>query len=199
MSDTIVYIHGKGGSASEAEHYKPLFKGGNVTDFDYKAETPWDAKKEFAAFFRKICKKNGDVILIANSIGAFFSMCSLADLPIKKAFFISPIVNMEKLIADMLAWSNHTEEELRIKGKIETDFGETLSWEYLKYVRENPIGWKAPASILYGGNDNLTSLETVSEFSERIGAKLTVMENGEHWFHTKEQMDFLDSWIKGSL
>ena len=199
MSDTIVYIHGKGGSASEAEHYKPLFKGGSVTGFDYKAETPWDAKKEFSAFFREICKENGDVILIANSIGAFFSMCSLADLPIKKAFFISPIVNMEKLIADMLAWSNHTEEELRMKGKIETDFGETLSWEYIKYVRENPIGWKTPASILYGGNDNLTSLETVSAFSERIGAKLTVMENGEHWFHTKEQMDFLDSWIKGSL
>ena len=29
-----------------------------------------------------------------------------------------------------------------------------------------------------------------------IGATLTVMENGEHWFHTKEQMDFLSDWIK---
>ncbi len=25
---------------------------------------------------------------------------------------------------------------------------------------------------------------------------LTIMKNGEHWFHTEEQMKFLDSWIK---
>jgi len=27
------------------------------------------------------------------------------------------------------------------------------------------------------------------------GAELTVMEEGEHWFHTDEQMRFLDNWI----
>ena len=27
-------------------------------------------------------------------------------------------------------------------------------------------------------------------------AELTVMPGGEHWFHTKEQMQFLDNWIK---
>lgn len=39
-------------------------------------------------------------------------------------------------------------------------------------------------------------METIAEFADRIGATLTVMENGEHWFHTKEQMDFLSDWIK---
>ena len=24
---------------------------------------------------------------------------------------------------------------------------------------------------------------------------VAVMENGEHWFHTEEQMKFLDEWI----
>jgi len=24
------------------------------------------------------------------------------------------------------------------------------------------------------------------------------MEGGEHWFHTEEQMDFLDRWIAGT-
>ena len=28
------------------------------------------------------------------------------------------------------------------------------------------------------------------------GAGLTVMEGGEHWFHTKEQMRFLDRWMQ---
>ncbi len=44
--------------------------------------------------------------------------------------------------------------------------------------------------------DNLTSIETISEFAERIGASLTVMKDGEHWFHTEEQMEFLDDWIR---
>jgi hypothetical protein len=33
------------------------------------------------------------------------------------------------------------------------------------YVRENPIEWRVPTKILYGSNDNLTSLDTVREFA----------------------------------
>ena len=73
---------------------------------------------------------------------------------------------------------------------------QTLSWAYLCYVREHPVTWTVPTHILYGEKDNLTSYETIAEFADRIGATLTVMENGEHWFHTKEQMDFLSDWIK---
>ena len=28
---------------------------------------------------------------------------------------------------------------------------------------------------------------------------LTVMENGEHWFHTDEQLAFLDVWMKKAI
>ena len=63
------------------------------------------------------------------------------------------------------------------------------------YVRENPIEWRIPTKILYGSNDNLTSLETMREFAQKIGASLTVMDGGEHWFHTAEQMAFLDKWM----
>ena len=77
-----------------------------------------------------------------------------------------------------------------------TNFGETLSWKYLCYVRENPVVWRVPTCILYGERDNLTSYETISAFAKEHGAKLTVMPNGEHWFHTDEQMSFLDEWIK---
>ena len=34
-----------------------------------------------------------------------------------------------------------------------------------------------------------------SKFAKQVGAKLTVMKDGEHWFHTEEQMSFLDDWI----
>ena len=123
-------------------------------------------------------------------------MCAGIGHLISKTYFISPIVNMEKLIADMMQWANVPEAELNTKGVIHTAFGEDLSWQYLCYVREHPIDWKVPTSILYGSCDNLTSFETVSDFAKKHGATLTVMESGEHWFHTEEQMRFLDDWIR---
>ena len=51
MKRLIVYVHGKGGSAQEAEHYKSLFPKDEVIGFDYRSQTPWQAKKEFFAFF----------------------------------------------------------------------------------------------------------------------------------------------------
>ena len=195
MKQLVIYVHGKGGSIEEADHYRSLFPAFDVIGFDYKSQNPWHAKKEFSIFYDKVAKGYDSVILIANSIGAFFSMNGFADRNITKAFFISPIVNMEKLIIDMMNWSNITEEELCNKKEIITDFGETLSWEYLCYVRKHPIKWNIPTYILYGENDNLTSKETISKFSEQVCATLTIMEEGEHWFHTDIQMKFLDDWI----
>ncbi|GEM_PF-4714189 len=60
--------------------------------------------------------------------------------------FISPVVDMENLILDMMKRANVSEEKLRLK--------------------------------------------------KAINAEFTVMENVEHWFHTEEQMDFLDNWFK---
>ena len=122
-------------------------------------------------------------------------MNSLSEKNISKALFISPIVDMEKLITDMLMWSNVNEKELQSKKLIPTEFGETLSWDYLCYVRNNPINWHIPTYILYGGKDNLTDRVTILEFANKAGAELTIMEDGEHWFHTDEQMKFLDNWI----
>ena len=167
--------------------------------FDYTSPTPWAARHAFPGLFDSCSKAYDEVILIANSLGAFFAMSTLAEKNISKALFISPIVNMEKLITDMMMWSNVTEDELESKKEIPTEFGETFSWDYLCYVRRHPIQWHIPSCILYGGRDHLSSRETISEFAEKQGADLTVMEDGEHWFHTKEQMQFLDDWLRKSI
>ena len=199
MKRLVIYVHGKGGTAEEAKHYEPLFPESDVIGFDYQSQNPWEAKSEFSDFYDINSKGYDSVILIANSIGAFFSMNALSEKTISKALFISPIVNMEKLITNMMIWSGVTEDELCSKKEISTDFGETLSWEYLCYVRKHPIQWSAPTCILYGANDNLTSKETVYEFTAQTGAALTIMNDGEHWFHTDEQMEFLDDWIRKSI
>ena len=196
MKSLIVYVHGKGGSAQEAEHYKSLFPKDEVIGFDYHSQTPWEAKKEFLAFFTEQEKRYDQLTLVANSIGAYFALSSLDETLVDRAYFISPVVDMENLICNMMQWSNVTEQELTEKREIATNFGETLSWEYLCYVRQHLIIWNVPTCILYGEHDNLTSIETVSAFAKRYNADLTVMPGGEHWFHTGEQMQFLDQWIR---
>ena len=196
MKDLIVYVHGRGGSAEEAEYYKMLFPKSEVIGFDYRSQTPWEAKKEFPEFFAVQRSRCEHLTLVANSIGAFFALSSLDETLVDRAYLISPVVDMENLICNMMQWSNVTEQELAEQQKIATGFGETLSWEYLCYVRKHPIIWNVPTCILYGEHDNLTSLETVSAFAMQHHADLTVMPGGEHWFHTEEQMQFLRHWIR---
>ena len=107
--NAILYIHGKGGSAMESEHYKPLFPDYEVIGLDYQtfsdlkgtecgvAITPWDTGKEIYDAVKELKRRFENIILIAN----------------------------------------------------------------------------------------------------KHQATLTVMDGGEHWFHTEEQMAFLDNWIKG--
>lgn len=197
MRDVVLYIHGRGGSAAEAEHYRPLFPDCEVVGLDYRGTTPWEAGPEIRAAAERLRAECDGILLVANSIGAYFSLCAGIDALVKAAYFISPVVDMEKLIGDMMAWAGVTQDELKSRGVVRTGFGEDLSWDYLQYVRRHPVRWNAPTRILYGGRDDLTSLETIKAFADKHGARLTVMENGEHWFHTEAQMRFLDDWITG--
>lgn len=199
MKTLVIYIHGKGGNAEEAMHYRSVLAGCDVIGIPYQAQTPWDAIHEFSSFYDLYSKGYDSVVLIANSIGAYFAMHALAQKKIAKALFISPIVNMEKLITDRMKWENVTEDALQMKIEIPTALGESLSWNYLCYVRKHPIYWNVPTCILYGDQDALTSIETMSAFAGQIHATLTVMEGGEHWFHTDEQMRFLDEWVQSSI
>jgi len=199
MKESILYIHGKGGAAEEAEHYKPLFPDCEVIGFDYRSRTPWEAREEFPAFFagqRQGCDR---LTLIANSIGAFFAMSALDETLADRACFISPVVDMESLIGNMMQWANVSEAQLKEAGEVSTDFDETLSWQYLCWVREHPYRWKVPTQVLYGAKDNLTSRAVLEQFKQRTGAHLTIMEEGEHWFHTELQLAVLQEWERAHI
>ena len=51
MKSSIIYIHENGGSAKEASHYQSFFTDADVIGFDYKAKSPWEAKKRIFAVF----------------------------------------------------------------------------------------------------------------------------------------------------
>lgn len=173
--NAVIYIHGKGGSATESVHYIPLFPDCEVIGLDYQTFSPWDTGKEIYDAVKELQSKYDDIIVIANSIGAFFCMNAGIDNMIQKAYFISPVVDMEKLN------------------------GYELTGEWLRYVKSHPVKWSVPTYILYGSKDDLVSLDTISDFAKTHNVPLTVMEGGEHWFHTEEQMRFLDNWIKNEM
>lgn len=198
MNKCVVYVHGKGGNAAESEHYKKLFTDHDVIGLEYQNNLPWKAGEDIYQAVSDLKNRYESVALIANSIGAYLSMHAHIDNLIEEAYLISPVVDMESIIQGLMASVNVNEEELKTKKVIPAPFGEALTWEYLCYVRNNPIAWSVPTHVLYGSRDNLTPYDVVKDFCEKFGATLTVMEDGEHWFHTDKQMAFLDKWIENA-
>ncbi len=203
----FLFIHGRNGCKEEAAAFAEIAcpKGYQVLSFDLPEhgersdETgtffPWNAVSEFESILSFAKGRWSQISVRANSIGAYFSMLSFAGESIHECLFVSPILNMEKLIGNMMLWSGVTEERLKKEGVIPTNFGEPLSWEYLNYVRNHRItDWHIPTTILYGMADNLQERQTVDAFSAQFGCKLTVIDGGEHWFHTPEQLAVLARW-----
>lgn len=75
------------------------------------------SKRRISITFNSIYRNYKTVEVIANSIGAYFAINALSNQQIEKAYFISPVVDMERLIADMMIWANVTEDELKEKKK----------------------------------------------------------------------------------
>ncbi|MDO5561098.1 MAG: alpha/beta hydrolase [Oscillospiraceae bacterium] len=208
----FLFIHGKQGCKEEGEAFAKTAcrYGWQVLAVDLpehgerKAESnrfnPWCVIPELRQVFSFMKQDHSVYGLRANSIGAWFSMQSLSNIVFTKCLFVSPVLDMNKLIADMMMWSGVTAEELKSRQEIGTDFGETLSWKYHEFAALHPIEvWNSDTAVLYADKDNLTSRETVDKFVQKHNAKLTVMENGEHWFHTPEQIAVLDEWTENSM
>ena len=200
-----LFLHGQQGRKEEALPFAHAAcpRGAQVLAVDLPGHgarrergedlTPWAAEPELRAVQAYLDARWRSFSLRANSIGAYFAMLAFA-AP-ERALLVSPILDMEDLILTMMGWAGVTEGQLQERGEIATSFGQTLSWKYLCWVREYPIhNWTCPIRILYGSRDNMTSRQTIDGFVRQHDAKLTVMEGGEHWFHTPEQLAVLRKW-----
>lgn len=209
-SDQVyLYVHGQGGNKEEAARFAPIVseRGWQVLSIDLpehgerKSETdrfyPWIVVPEIRNAWSYADPRWRRIALRADSIGAWYSMLALHDEAIERSLFVSPILDMEHLIANFMQWAGVTREELEIRKTIPTSFGQTLSWDYFVYAKEHPIPkWNTDTRVLYGSKDNLTERHVVDGFVERFHCGLTVMEGGEHWFHTEEQLAVLNRWVR---
>ena len=197
----VVYIHGLHGSAEEVESYKFL------TDYDikglkYEDGNPWEVGPIIKKKFAETIKSYKEVVIIANSIGAFYAYEYLGGFNIEKAFFISPVASMLKIILDYIVTGKVAEEDLKNKRFITLEDGTALSYDfYKKYSKSNYNGkWEVPTEILYGSRDELVYIENIAEFLEYHPlSRLTIKQGAEHWFHTDEEKEFIKQWILRSI
>lgn len=202
-----LYVHGKQSAKEAAERFArtACAKGWQVLSVDLPEHgertggpvplDPWHAVPELREILKWAALRWSQKALRCTSLGAWFSLLAFEGEAFEQALFVSPVLDMELLILDMMQWAEVSEELLQELGKIPTDFGETLSWEYLQYVRTHKVmNWDVPTSILYAGGDTMIRRESVEYFARRFGADVTILEDGEHWFHTEEQVAFLRRW-----
>lgn len=201
LKRVVVYIHGRNGSSKEAKDYNFLKERYDVVGLDYQDGNPWELKDTIQNEFKKLTEGYDEVIVIANSIGAFYACEYLSNFKkIKKAFFISPIVSMFQQVVDLMEMYGIKDKELKERGTIELDDGTVLSFDFYQHVANEEDNWKVPTEILYGAYDQVVYTGSMMEFLEdHPQARLTVKSDAEHYFYTPEEKRFIKNWILKSL
>lgn len=142
----------------------------------------------------------GDISVFACSLGAYYSLMAYHPIALRQAWFLSPLVDMARMIHNMMTWFNISEDRLQAEREIVTPVGQTMYWEDCLYVKENPLTeWDIPTAILYGAGDETVEFDTVEAFARRFHADLAVWEQGEHYFHTQEQLSFFRKWCESAI
>ncbi|NEU29089.1 alpha/beta hydrolase [Paenibacillus ottowii] len=198
-SDKIfIVIHGN--MSHKADDVTVIFaeeataQGYQVISFDL----PEHGERKEEAY---VCKVQNcvydDISIFACSMGAYFSLLAYNHFPLRQCLFLSPVLDMERIIKNMMTWFGVTEDRLKVEKEISTPIGRTLYWDYYCYVKSHPIDiWNKPTAILYGSADDLCEYDVISTFASRFHCQLKVMEHGQHYFHTTEQLQFYRQCLK---
>jgi alpha-beta hydrolase superfamily lysophospholipase len=139
----------------------------------------------------------GNISLFACSMGAYFSLQAYQNEPLQQAYFLTPLVDMERMIQNMMTWFDVSEDRLKEEQEIATPIGKTLYWDYYCYVKAHPITkWQTPTTILCGGEDEVVEKDTVEAFVRRFNATEQIVPKSGHYFHTEKQLSAFSQWCE---
>ncbi len=184
-------------------------RGYQVVSFDLPqhGERAWETERimpdrcirELKTVFRYAKGSARQISLFGCSMGAYFQLLTFAEEEIARAWFLSPVTDMERIIHNLMGYCGITEEEFEERIVVENDI-EPLYFPYYTYVRSHPVTkWPHETYILRGEHDTLCEYPYVKDFAERFGCSLTEQKGGEHWFHTESELAFFRSWIRERL
>lgn len=99
----------------------------------------------------------------------------------------------------MFRWFDISEELLAQEKEIDTPI-DLMTWDYFQYVLAHPVEkWQIPTEILYGGKDDLQSLDVMQKFSRNFGCNLTLAENSRHPFMEEADLLIVQQWLHDHL
>ena len=110
----FLHIHGKMGCKEEAGRFANIVcpEGYQVLSMDLPGHgerademerfVPWEVVPELQAVYGFARQRWEKISLYANSIGAYFSLMAYREAKLEKSLFVSPILDMDKLIRDMM-------------------------------------------------------------------------------------------------
>lgn len=164
---------------------------------------PDECVRELRMLYDVACEKgfSKKISLFGCSMGAYFQLLAFGggDAAIDKAWFLSPVTDMEHIIHQLMTYCHITEEEFEQRVLVEND-RETLYYPYYQYVRRHPITvWPHKTYLLRGEKDTLCEASRVADFARRFSCELTEQKGGEHWFHTEAQLTFFRQWLRERL
>lgn len=201
-------VHGKMSSKESAEGVAKIAeeRGYQTISFDLPGHGEranenircdiWNGMHDLEIIGDYVFRNWKEVSLYACSLGAYFSLNAYHKRNIKKCLFQSPVLDMEYLIQQMMVWFEVSEERLEREKEVDTPI-DVMTWDYYQYVKAHPIEkWDIPTSILFGGKDNLQSLEVVKRFTEKFHCVLTVAENSEHPFMGEGDGLIVEQWLR---
>jgi hypothetical protein len=176
-SDKVfLFVHGLHGRKEEALAFAEVAvpKGYQVLGIDLPIECkPWEVLHLMNEIRDYLYENWQSVSVRANSIGSWFSLLTFQSKKVELVLFVSPILDMKKFIELMPERED----------------------DYYEWVVNNPITcWDAPTYILRPEVDLIVSDAVGCEFICQHKCQVTIMPNGEHWFHTPEQIDHLKEW-----
>ena len=181
-SDKVfLYVHGLHGRKEEALVFAEVAvpKGYQVLGIDLPVERkPWEVLPLLNEVRDYLYENWQSVSVRANSIGSWFTLLAFHSKKVEQALLVSPILDMKRFIELMPQRED----------------------DYYEWVVNNPItSWVAPTYILRPEVDLIVSDEVGHDFISQHQCQVTIMPDGEHWFHTPEQLAFLKAWEEKTI
>lgn len=177
----FLFVHGHGGNKEEAQAFAEVANpmGYQVIGIDLPVMEMPEIVMDLLSDVTQYLKQNYRSINVrANSIGCWFSMLAFQQVGLDKALFVSPLLDMKTFI----------------------DSADYKDDRYYEWVLSHPIErWDAETFILRPRRDAVVAEKVYDSFLSQHPCQVEIVENGEHWFHTAEQLEILRQWEMKTL
>ena len=162
---------------------------------DGTAFTAKAASGEVRDFVQLAREEANKISLLAISVGAYAALCDTPSGTFERAWLVSPLLDLERYVRDVMSTYSVTDERLEAKTVINTPRA-SLSWPDLCFLTEHPVRLDMPSWTIRGSRDDVVPMEALSRFLSAPGAELVEIAGGPHFLGEPPYLDTVASWFE---